>query len=70
MTSHYRRSELAAVLGNYGMGIATTILEIFPMHHRMFHAHIMRNKQFLIRVLMQELEENNTPRIASVTDPK
>jgi len=70
MTSHYRRSKLAVVLGNYAVGITATSPETCTMHHRMLHARIVRNNQFVIRFLMQELEENKVPRIASAIDPR
>jgi len=42
-------------------------LEIYPVHHRRFHARTVRSKQFLIKALMQGLERSSVPRIVSVT---
>jgi len=70
MTGRYRKSKLAATLESYGVGITPASLGICPIHHRMFNAHIVRNRQFLIKVLMQELEENNVLKIAFVANPR
>jgi len=70
MLDRYRISKLAAVRGSYDVGITVADLKICPMHHRKSHARTVRNKQFLIEVLMQVSEGNSVLETISIIDPR
>jgi len=67
MPGHCKKSKLAVVLENCGVGNAAAGLEICPMYHRKSYTCTVRNKQSLIEASMQGLEGSNMPGV--VIDP-